>query len=54
MAGHETAGGGFHMEQRVIQPDRLDRIVGGENVRKRYDENKIAGLSQSLTESGLR
>jgi ParB family chromosome partitioning protein len=42
------------MEQRIVQHIATDRIVGGENVRKRYDEGKISGLARSMTESGLR
>jgi ParB family chromosome partitioning protein len=42
------------MEQTSNQQIPLDKIVIEENVRKHFDEEKIAGLSQSIRECGLQ
>lgn len=41
------------MEQQTIQQIPLDKIIGREQVRKRFDERALTGLSQSMRESGL-
>ncbi len=41
------------MSQTIIQQIPLDRIIGREQVRKRFDDESLAGLSQSMRESGL-
>lgn len=41
------------MSQQVIQQIPLDRIIGREQVRKRFDDESLSGLSQSMREIGL-
>jgi ParB family chromosome partitioning protein len=41
------------MDQLHIEQIPLDRIIGRKQVRKRFDEESLAGLSQSMRESGL-
>jgi ParB family chromosome partitioning protein len=41
------------MSQQVIQHIPLDQIIGREQVRKRFDDELLTGLSQSMRETGL-
>lgn len=39
--------------QHLIEQIPLDQIIGRKQVRKRFDDESLAGLSQSMRESGL-
>lgn len=41
------------MSQQIIQQIPLVSIIGREQVRKRFDDESLTGLSQSMRESGL-
>lgn len=41
------------MSQATIQQIPLEQIIGREQVRRRFDDESLAGLSQSMRESGL-
>lgn len=40
------------MLQKVIQQIPLDKIISGKQVRERFDEESLTGLTQSMRESG--
>ena len=42
------------MDQQLMEYIPLARISDGENVRKRYDEQSLAGLSKSIAACGLQ
>jgi ParB/RepB/Spo0J family partition protein len=42
------------MSEKVIQQIPLDKIITGKQVRERFDDESLAGLTQSMRENGLQ